>query len=113
LPQHVAFACTDIVGFARTARANGLDVLPMPVNYYDDLAARFALEPGLIADLRAHDLAYDRDAAGEYLHFYTRTVGRVFVELVQRIDAYDGFGAGNAPVRLAAQGAARSRTASR
>jgi 4-hydroxyphenylpyruvate dioxygenase len=46
---------------------------------------------------------YDRDAHGEFLHLYTRTVGHVFVEIVQRLGGYRGYGAVNAPIRLAAQ----------
>ncbi|WP_159498697.1 bifunctional sugar phosphate isomerase/epimerase/4-hydroxyphenylpyruvate dioxygenase family protein [Microbacterium sp. 18062] len=105
LAQHVAFACSGIEDLARAARVRGLDVLPMPDNYYDDLAARFPLPPERLALLRELDLAYDRDEAGEYLHFYTRTVGEVFFEFVERRGGYDGFGAGSAPVRLTAQGA--------
>jgi 4-hydroxyphenylpyruvate dioxygenase len=48
-------------------------------------------------------ILYDRDAYGEFRHCYTRTVGRVFFELVQRDGGYRGYGAQNAPVRLAAQ----------
>jgi 4-hydroxyphenylpyruvate dioxygenase len=103
LPQHVAFACEDVVALAREARARGLRFLPVPDNYYDDLAARFDLEPGLLATLRDLGLLYDRDADGEFLHFYTGTVGRVFFEVVERRGGYDGYGAANAPVRLAAQ----------
>ena len=103
LPQHVAFACDDVVALAREARARGLRFLPVPDNYYDDLAARFDLEPGLLATLRDLGLLYDRDADGEFLHFYTGTVGRVFFEVVERRGGYDGYGAANAPVRLAAQ----------
>lgn len=103
--QHVAFRCDDVVSLARAARARGLRVLTIPQNYYDDLAARVELRADRIALLRSLDLVYDRDEEGEYLHFYTATVGQVFVEFVERIDGYEGFGAGNAPVRLAAQGA--------
>ena len=40
---------------------------------------------------------------GEFFHAYTRTFdGRFFFEIVQRRN-YDGFGAVNASVRLAAQ----------
>jgi 4-hydroxyphenylpyruvate dioxygenase len=77
--------------------------LPIPANYYDDLAARFGLDEELLDLLREHQLLYDRSAAGEFLHFYTRRVGAVFFEVVQRIDGYDGYGADSAPVRLAAQ----------
>ena len=43
LPQHVAFACRDVVALAVRARDHGLRFLPVPANYYDDLAARFGL----------------------------------------------------------------------
>lgn len=104
LPQHVAFACSDARALARQARARGFVPLGMPRNYYDDIAARFDLDDAAVEELRELHLGYDRDATGEYLHFYTRTVGEVFLEFVERIDAYAGYGAGTAPVRLTAQG---------
>ena len=103
LPQHVAFGCEDILTLARRARERGLRFLPVPDNYYDDLDARFDLDPDLLATLRELGLLYDRDAGGEFLHFYTATVGRMFFEVVERRGGYDGYGAANAPVRLAAQ----------
>lgn len=108
LAQHVAISCTDVVGLARRARERGLPFLPVPANYYDDLAARFDLDADRIAVLRSLDLLYDRDADGEFVHFYTPTLGGVFIELVERVRAYDGYGAGNAPVRLAVQHTAPS-----
>lgn len=101
--QHVALACRDIVALARNARARGLRALPVPGNYYDDLVARFDLPESTVATLRSLDLLYDRDETGEYLHFYTPTVGGVFFEIVERRGGYDGYGAANAPVRLASQ----------
>ena len=43
------------------------------------------------------------------MYFYTATVGEVFFEVVQRHGGYDGYGAANAPVRLAAQHASEAR----
>jgi len=103
--QHVAFACRDAAALAERMSQAGTDLLSMPQNYYDDLAARFGLSEERVAELRRLHLAYDRDADGEYVHFYTGTIGHVFFEFVQRIGAYDGYGAGTAPVRLAAQSA--------
>nr|WP_284711021.1 sugar phosphate isomerase/epimerase and 4-hydroxyphenylpyruvate domain-containing protein [Brevibacterium sp. XM4083] len=102
-PEHIAITCDDIFDAASTARARGLDFLVIPDNYYDDLDARFDLPADLLARLRDHHVLYDRDAHGEFLHFYTSTTGAVFFEMVQRTGAYSGFGAPNAPVRLAAQ----------
>jgi 4-hydroxyphenylpyruvate dioxygenase len=103
LPQHIAFASSDVVALARQARARGLRTLPVPANYYEDLDARFDLDPALLATLRELDLLYDRDGDDEFLHFYTATVGGVFLEVVERRGGYDGYGAANAPTRLAAQ----------
>jgi len=102
-PEHVAIACDDVVAAARGAHARGMSPLPVPANYYDDLEARFGLERDFLDELRELGLLYDRDAGGEFLHFYTRRTGRVFFEVVQRIGGYEGYGADNAPVRLAAQ----------
>jgi 4-hydroxyphenylpyruvate dioxygenase len=101
--EHVAFAVDDLVATARAARDRGLDFLQIPANYYEDLDARFALDPEFLATLRELNLLYDRDADGEFLHFYTATVGSVFFEMLERRGAYDGYGAPNAPVRHAVQ----------
>ena len=103
LAQHVAFACSDVVALARSATARGLQFLPVPDNYYDYLHGRFGLEGDELAELRELNLLYDRAPDGHFVHFYTRTVGSVFFEFVQRFGHYDGYGTDNAPVRLAAQ----------
>ncbi|MCU1565637.1 MAG: sugar phosphate isomerase/epimerase and 4-hydroxyphenylpyruvate protein [Pseudarthrobacter sp.] len=101
--EHIAFAVDDLVSTARSARDRGLEFLQIPANYYEDLDARFDLEPGFLATLQELNLLYDRDASGEFLHFYTATVGSVFFEMVERRGNYDGYGAPNAPVRHAVQ----------
>jgi 4-hydroxyphenylpyruvate dioxygenase len=101
--EHIAFAVTDIVATAKECRDRGLEFLRIPDNYYEDLDARFGLEPDFLATLRELNLLYDRDADGEFLHFYTATVGSVFFEMVERRGGYDGYGAPNAPVRHAVQ----------
>jgi 4-hydroxyphenylpyruvate dioxygenase len=110
MPQHVAFSCSDVVGLARTARANGAQLLPVPDNYYDYLSGRFGLDDATVDTYRELNMLYDRDPGGDFVHFYTRTVGTVFFEFVQRRGRYDGYGADNAPVRLAAQRGARIGT---
>lgn len=101
--EHIAFAVDDLLATARAARDRGLEFLQIPANYYEDLDARFGLEPGFLATLQELNLLYDRDADGEFLHFYTATVGSVFFEMVERRGGYDGYGAPNAPVRHAVQ----------
>ncbi|MFG2744842.1 bifunctional sugar phosphate isomerase/epimerase/4-hydroxyphenylpyruvate dioxygenase family protein [Streptomyces chartreusis] len=107
--QHIALATSDVVAAARRFREAGGLLLPIPANYYDDLAARHEFTDGELKTYRELGILYDRDAHGEFRHCYTMTVGRVFFELVQR-DGYRGYGAQNAPVRLAAQHTARAVT---
>ncbi|GAB4098579.1 bifunctional sugar phosphate isomerase/epimerase/4-hydroxyphenylpyruvate dioxygenase family protein [Sinomonas halotolerans] len=111
--EHIAIEVPDLVTHARACRRRGLPFLPIPANYYEDLDARFGLAPEFLGTLRELDLLYDRDAEGEFLHFYTATVGSVFFEVVQRVGGYDGYGAPNAPVRHAAQHLARTEQAAR
>jgi 4-hydroxyphenylpyruvate dioxygenase len=101
--QHIAFETADIFETVRSMKANGLAPLAIPDNYYDDIDVRFGLDAELVAALRDHDVLYDRDGDGEYFQIYTRTFAdRFFFEIVQR-RAYQGFGAANAAIRLAAQ----------
>jgi 4-hydroxyphenylpyruvate dioxygenase len=106
--QHIAFRTVDIFAAADAARANGLPILEIPHNYYDDIEARFGLAPDQIERLAERNILYDRDASGEYMQFYSRAFAkRVFFEIVER-RGYEGYGAANASIRLAAQ--ARFRT---
>lgn len=103
-PQHVAFVSDDVIASARAMRELGAPVLRIPDNYYDDLDARLAPPPDLLAALRDLSILYDSDDDGEYLHFYTEMLGsRLFFEVVQRIGDYGGYGAlASVPVRMAA-----------
>ncbi|GAB3426830.1 TIM barrel protein [Flindersiella endophytica] len=103
-PQHIAFTTHDAIASAMAMRAIGAPLLAIPGNYYDDLEARLDLSPDLLAAMRAYSVLYDRDAGGEFLHFYTELAGsRVFFEVVQRTGEYAGYGAANGvAVRMAA-----------
>lgn len=103
--QHVAFATTDIFATVVAMRAAGVMLLAIPDNYYDDLEARSDLSGEEIARLREADILYDRDGAGEFFQAYTTALldGGVFFEIVERRGGYEGYGALNAPIRLAAQ----------
>jgi 4-hydroxyphenylpyruvate dioxygenase len=101
--QHIAFGTDDIFATVARLKANGVEALPIPENYYDDLEARTDLAPDMIDRLRQLNVLYDRDGAGEFFHVYTRTLeGGLFFEIVER-KGYAGYGAVNAPIRLAAQ----------
>jgi 4-hydroxyphenylpyruvate dioxygenase len=101
--QHIAFATADIFATAQQLRANGVELLPIPDNYYDDLEARTDLSSDEIARLRESSVLYDREGGAEYRQIYTRNLEEgFFFEIVER-RGYAGFGAVNAPIRLAAQ----------
>jgi 4-hydroxyphenylpyruvate dioxygenase len=102
--QQIALASRDIFASVARLAANGVAFLPIPENYYDDLAARGDLDAALVERLRAAAILYDRDEGGEFFQAYTRTLaGGFFFEIVERRGGYRGYGAVNAPIRLAAQ----------
>jgi 4-hydroxyphenylpyruvate dioxygenase len=101
--QHIALATDDIFRAVEDIRAAGVDLLRIPENYYDDLEARTDLSSEEVARLRESGILYDREGAAEYYQVYTTTVENgFFFEVVER-RGYAGFGAVNAPIRLAAQ----------
>jgi 3-dehydroshikimate dehydratase len=102
--HHIAFAAPDVPQAAETLSAAGTRLLPMPANYYDDLAARHGLDDAILAGLQRSNLLFDRDELGEFVHAYTGNFrDRFFFEIVQRRGGYQQFGAANAAVRMAAQ----------
>ncbi|MGH2860450.1 MAG: bifunctional sugar phosphate isomerase/epimerase/4-hydroxyphenylpyruvate dioxygenase family protein [Solirubrobacteraceae bacterium] len=104
--QHIAFACADLLALARAFVDRDVPVVQISDNYYDDLAARLDLDEQLLAEIRELSVLYDSDGHGEFLHLYVDIPGaRAFLEFVQRRSGYDGYGAVNSPVRMAAQAA--------
>ena len=100
----VAFACDDVLGQVRALRERGVPLMRVPDNYYVDLAARFPLPADRVAELREHEVLYDRVGDGELMHVYTPVLGTGFcVELLERRGGYDGYGSANTHVRLASQ----------
>jgi len=98
--QHIALHCSDILNYVKTVGQQF--ILPIPDNYYDDLEARFDLEPALNQQLRQFNLLYDQNETGHFIHFYTKAINGMFFEVVQRFK-YDNYGEANAHVRMAAQ----------
>ena len=101
--QHIAFATNDIVATVAQLKANGVAILSIPENYYDDLEARVDISADRLKVLKASNILYDKDGEGEYLQVYTQSFKDLFFfEIVER-RGYKGFGAINAPIRLNAQ----------
>jgi 4-hydroxyphenylpyruvate dioxygenase len=101
--QHIALGTNDIFAAVEHLEANGVSLLPIPENYYDDLEARVDLSPESVERLRAANIMYDLEGDAEYFQAYTKTMeGGFFFEIVERRN-YRGYGAVNAPIRLASQ----------
>ena len=92
-----------VSAFADTApRGFGLLQRDREFVHYDDVEARFGLEPALTERLKAENILYDRDGEGEYFQLYSGTYGEgFFFEVVER-RSYRGYGAANAIFRIAA-----------
>ncbi|WP_108838041.1 bifunctional sugar phosphate isomerase/epimerase/4-hydroxyphenylpyruvate dioxygenase family protein [Tateyamaria sp. Alg231-49] len=102
--QHIALASDDIFETSEQLQSTGFERLTIAANYYDDLQTRFGLEDEMINALRAGNILYDRDGRGAYFQIYSASFwGGFFFEIVERRGGYDGYGARNAPIRLAAQ----------
>jgi 4-hydroxyphenylpyruvate dioxygenase len=101
--QHLAFGTNDMLATVSSLERNGVELLKIPENYYDDLEAKMELPLHRLDALKFHNILYDRDGDNEYLQVYTQSFEqRFFFEIVER-RGYAGYGAANAPVRLAAQ----------
>lgn len=102
--QHVALATDDIFSTAEALKKSGFSALPIPGNYYADLATRFDLDAALVMRMKAENILYDNDGSSEFFQLYSRPfAGGMFFEVLQRRGGYTGFGAANAPFRIAAQ----------
>jgi 4-hydroxyphenylpyruvate dioxygenase len=106
--HHIAFSTDNIFEAVACLRANGTPILRIPANYYDDLEARFEMNPELMNRLRQHNVLYDRSGSGEFFQVYTEAFeDRFFCEIMQRVGGYSLYGAANAPARMAAQAQSR------
>ena len=102
--QHIAFLSDDIFETSDHLEAAGFSRLKIARNYYDDLQATFGLDDEFAGRLREGNILYDRDGSTEYFQIYSTPIfNEFFFEIVERRGGYQGYGARNAPIRLAAQ----------
>ena len=102
--QHIALETKNIFETAKKLAALGFESLDVPPNYYDDVAVRYDIAPEMLSAIRSQNIFYDADEQGEFLQVYSRNlVGGVFFEILERRGNYQGYGAPNAPFRIAAQ----------
>lgn len=95
--QHIAVATDDIVHTISALRANGVEFLYVPDNYYEDVLDRVGHINEDFEALRKLNILIDRDEEGYLLQIFTKPVQdrpTVFYEIIQRCGA-KSFGKGN------------------
>ena len=102
--QHIALLTEDIFETSSRLEEAGFPRLAISPNYYADIEAAFGLDETLAEQLEACNILYDRQGNTEYLQIYSKPIfNGFFFEIVERRRGYAGYGARNAPIRLAAQ----------
>ncbi len=95
--QHIAVATRDIVTTVAELRRRGVEFLPIPDAYYEEVPDRVPEVVGQLEDLHEQGILVDHDDEGYLLQIFTKPVGdrpTVFFEVIERHGA-TGFGAGN------------------
>jgi 4-hydroxyphenylpyruvate dioxygenase len=95
--QHIAMHCSNIIETLTKLRANGVEFLRVPNNYYENLPARIGKIRESMDEIRKLGILVDRDDEGYLLQIFTRPVQdrpTVFFEIIQRHGSR-GFGKGN------------------
>ena len=95
--QHVALSTRDIVGTVAELRERGVEFLPIPEAYYDEVPGRIGEIEQDLADLRRLGILVDRDDEGYLLQIFTKPLGdrpTLFFEIIERHGSR-GFGEGN------------------
>lgn len=95
--QHIAVATNNIIQTVSMLRANGVEFLYVPENYYDDLTERLGTIDESLDELKKLNILVDRDEEGYLLQIFTKPVQdrpTVFFEIIERKGA-TSFGKGN------------------
>jgi 4-hydroxyphenylpyruvate dioxygenase len=95
--QHIALASTDVVRTVGELRDRGVEFLPIPDSYYDDVTDRVGEIEEDLRDLRELGILVDRDDEGYLLQIFTKPLGdrpTLFFEVIERHGSR-GFGEGN------------------
>ena len=95
--QHVGLATSNIVETVRQLKRAGVEFLPIPKTYYQELAYWVDKIDIPVAQLAELGILIDRDDDGYLLQLFTKPVGdrpTLFFEIIER-HGCKGFGAGN------------------
>jgi 4-hydroxyphenylpyruvate dioxygenase len=95
--QHIALLTDDIIKAIDKLRANGVEFLRVPDDYYDTLQQRVGAIDEDMEEIRRLRILVDRDEEGYLLQLFTKPVEdrpTLFYEIIQRKGSR-GFGQGN------------------
>ncbi len=95
--QHVAMSTRDIIATVKKMRANGVDFLPTPSTYYENLMDRIGEIDEDIETLSEFGILVDKDENGYMLQIFTKPIQdrpTLFYEIIQRKGS-NSFGKGN------------------
>jgi 4-hydroxyphenylpyruvate dioxygenase len=95
--QHVALVTGDIISTVEKMRSRGVDFLPTPRSYYDEVESRVGRIDEDLNVLAELGILVDRDEDGYLLQIFTRPMQdrpTLFYEIIQRKKARS-FGKGN------------------
>ncbi|KAI8868450.1 hypothetical protein GQ42DRAFT_137319, partial [Ramicandelaber brevisporus] len=99
--QHIALNTDDIVAAVRAVRDRGVEILPVPGLYYENLKLRLATSPCKVSEdidvLRELNVIIDYSDDGYLLQIFTQPCQdrpTFFIEFIQRKN-HLGFGVGN------------------
>ncbi len=95
--QHIAMLTGDVIATVGKLRDRGVEFLPTPMTYYEELPARIGTIDEDISVLAEMGILVDRDDDGYLLQIFTKPVQdrpTLFYEIIQRKGARS-FGKGN------------------
>jgi 4-hydroxyphenylpyruvate dioxygenase len=94
--QHIALATGDICASVEALQANGVPMLSVADDYYEDVKRRLPFQSEPLDRLRESGILIDgAPEEGVLLQIFTRNViGPIFFEIIQR-KGHEGFGEGN------------------
>ena len=91
--QHIAFSTNNIVSSVKQLRSSGLETLPIPEEYYNQLH----INESDCQTLRKHSILFDRNEQGCLYQIFSKPVvarATLFFEVIQR-EGCTGFGSNN------------------
>ena len=95
--QHLALSTKNIIKTVEQMRKNGVDFLPTPKSYYEELEERIGVIDEDISELSRLGILVDKDENGYMLQIFTKPLQdrpTLFFEIIQRKGS-NSFGKGN------------------